>query len=112
MTWWLIGAAAWVALAVPAALLFGRAIREADARRAADVQAELRAHEQAQSETRDGNFVATEASPSEVPPMPWTGPQTRPFPPPASVPRRRPHAIRNPLSRAERNPSHRDSGVF
>ena len=112
MTWWLIGTLAWVALAVPAALVIGRAIRDADVRRAADIEAELRTDTQARSETRDGNFVATEAPPSEVPPTPWTGPETVPFPPPGSVPRQRPHVIRNPLSRAERNPSHRDSGVL
>lgn len=112
MTWWLIGALVWVALAVPAALLLGRALREADVRRAAEVEATFQAEARAQSETQDGNFVATEAAPSEAPPMPWTGPETVPFPPPGSVPRQRPHIIRNPLSRAERKPSHRDSGVL
>src|SRR5690348_6415975 len=112
MTWLLIGALVWVAVAVPAALLIGRAIREGDARRAADAEAQLQVETQARSETPDGNFVATDAPPSEAAPTIWTGPATVPFPPPPGVPRKRPHIVRNPLSRAERSPSHRDSGVL
>lgn len=112
MTWLLIGALVWVVVAVPAALLIGRAIRDADTHRAAVAEAQFRAEAQAQSETQAGNFVATEESPAEVAELPWTGPETVPFPPPASVPRQRPHIIRNPLTRAERNPSRRDSGVI
>jgi hypothetical protein len=113
MTWWLIGALAWVALAVPAALLIGRSIREAEARREADVEAQLRAQAQAQaqSETPEGNFIASEEPPSEAPPTPWTGPQTVPMPPPGSVPRHRRSFVRNPLSGSERHPSPRDTGV-
>jgi hypothetical protein len=111
MTWWLIGALAWVALAVPAALLIGRSIREAEARREADAEAELRAQAQARSETPDGNFIASEKPPAEAPPTPWTGPQTVPMPPPGSVSRQRRSFVRNPLSGSERHPSPRDSGV-
>jgi hypothetical protein len=102
MTWWLIGTFAWVALAVLAALVIGRAIRMADARRAAEVEAQA----------GEANFVATEAPPADVPPTPWTGPSTLPFPPPGSLPRQRPPIVRNPVSPAERDPSHRDSGVL
>jgi hypothetical protein len=112
MTWLLIGALVWVVVAVPAALLIGRSIREGDARRAVEAEVQLQAEAQARSETPDGNFVATDAPPSEAAPLPWTGPETVPFPPPPGVPRRRPHIIRNPLSRVERSPSHRDSGVL
>ena len=112
MIWLLAGALVWVVVAVPAALLIGRSIRQADVRRAADVEAQLRAETQAQSQTVDGNFVATDEAPADAAELPWTGPETVPFPPPGSVPRRRPHVVRNPLSRAERNPSHRDSGVL
>lgn len=108
MTWLLITALVWVVLVLPAALLIGRSIRRAEARRAADAEARLRVEAAAQSETMEGN-VATEPPATE---LPWTGPETVPFPPPPSVPRRRPYVVRNPLSRAERSPSQRDSGVL
>src|SRR5690348_13539212 len=100
MTWLLIGALVWVALAVPAALLIGRSIREGDARRTVEAEARMQAETQARSETPAGNFVATDAPPSEADSLPWTGPATVPFPPPPGVPRKRPHIVRNPLSRA------------
>jgi hypothetical protein len=113
MTWLLIGVVVWIAVAVPAALVIGRAIRTADARRAGELEA--------LADAEEANFVATEAPPSEVPPSevprsevpstPWTGPSTVPFPPPPPASRQRPSIVRHPVSRKERNPSPRDSGV-
>src|SRR3954469_24386967 len=80
MTWLLIGALVWVALAVPAALLIARSIRTADAHRVAESEAQ----------SQDANFVASEEPPAEAS-LPWTGPATVPFPPPPPK-QRPPHA--------------------
>lgn len=103
MTWLIVGLVAWFVIAIPAALLIGRAVRVADARRASagelDVQADARRGPE--------NFVVPQ-SPLAVDPQPWTGPPTVPSPAPQ---RRRWPVVRAPVTRAERTPSHRDSGV-
>jgi hypothetical protein len=102
MTWLWIGVLAWVALAIPAALVIARGIRLAEDRRAAEAHA---AQEPA-------NFVATDTPPSVADPKaPWAGPSTVPFPPPKSIPRQRRPAVRNPVRSDERDPSARDSGL-
>jgi len=102
MTWLLIGALIWVALAVPLALLIGRAIRRAD-----------KEHEAAEP-----NFVATDVPPGEAPEEPWTGPSTVPFAP-SRLPwggdrtssRPLPPVVRHPVKPVERDPGVRDSGL-
>lgn len=101
MTWLFIGLGVWIAVAIPAALLIGRAIRVADDRRAAE----------AGPGSGQQNFVASEAPPVAAEPETWSGPPTVPWAPPAQ-PRRRPPVVRAPVSRTERKPSHRDSGVL
>ena len=97
MTWLLIGVLIWIAVAIPVALVIGRSIRLAEARRKQEYQA---GHE--------ANFVATDAPPATVADadaadatatdatatavpatagtaeheeQPWTGPSTVPFAP-------------------------------
>jgi hypothetical protein len=101
MTWLLIGALVWVALAVPAALLIARSIRTADAHRVAESEAQ----------SQDANFVASEEPPAEAS-LPWTGPATVPFPPPPPKQRPRPPVIRDAIRRSERDPSAHDSGLL
>jgi hypothetical protein len=107
MTWLLIGALVWVALAVPAAQVIARGIRMADAHRVAEAEAQA----------LDVNFVASDVPPADVLPpvdesLPWTGPATVPFPPPAPVQRQRPQVVRDPIRQAERDPSTHDSGLL
>jgi hypothetical protein len=114
MSWLLIGALVWVAVAVPAALMIGRGVRLADARRTTEFA----------MQTPDGNFVASDVPPadaatvvsSDLEPEPdssalWTGPTTLPFTPPPPLPRQRPPVVRDPVSRVERDPA-RDSGLL
>jgi hypothetical protein len=111
MTWLLIGALIWIALAVPAALLIGRGIRVAEAKRAVPP-----------SDALDADLAATfgtsqDASAGSVE-QPWTGPTTVPFTPTqrpkgsdrTTVPRPRPPVIRAPIRPSERDPGSRDSG--
>jgi hypothetical protein len=107
MTWLLIGVLIWVAVAIPVALLIGRGIHLADARRAAP-----------SSDALDANFVASDEPPVEAAEQPWTGPSTVPFAPSrppwggdrTSMPRPRPPVIRAPIRPNERDPGSRDTG--
>ena len=106
MTWLLIGVLIWVTLAVPVALLIGRVIRLADARRAMPP-----------GDAPGDNFVATDVPPGELVQEPWTGPSTVPFAPSrlpwggdrTSVPRPRPPVVRHPIRPTEREPNARDT---
>jgi hypothetical protein len=107
MTWLLVGALIWVVLAVPIAMLIGRGIRLADARRVAATQ-----------DAAEANFVATDVPPVEAPEEPWIGPATVPFAP-SRLPwggdrtsaRLRPPVIRHPVKPLERDPGARESGT-
>jgi hypothetical protein len=99
MTWLLVVAVVWVAVAVVAALAIGRAIRTADARRGVEAEPQPDA----------GNFVATDLPPAEAD-VPWVGPPTAPFTP-SSVPRQRPPVVRDPVSRDGRDRAPHDSGL-
>jgi hypothetical protein len=129
MTWLLIGVLAWIALALPLALVLARSIRHATVAREAEEEADARAlaalpgetspdrpapdeAPRAPADSPHGNFIVTEPAPLEVvDELPWTGPSTRPFPPPPSVPRRRPHPLPGHVTRPQESPSNRDTGV-
>jgi hypothetical protein len=123
MTWVLIGVLIWVAVAIPAALLIGRGIRLADAKRSV-----------AASGVTEANFVATDVPPADIPTayippayeapeepaaQPWTGPSTVPFAPSrlpwggdrSSTSRPRPPVVRHVVRPVERDPNARDSGL-
>jgi len=112
MTWVLIGVLIWVVLALPLAMLIGRSIRMAEAKRAATA-----------ADSPMPNFVATDTPPTEVPPVepaePWTGPATVPFAPSrapgggdrTSSGRTRPPVVRHPVWPVERDPNARNSGL-
>jgi len=112
MTWLLIGVLIWVTLAVPVALLIGRGIRLADARRAVPPVDALE-----EDDALEENFVASEVPPGEVVEELWTGPSTVPFAPSrlpwggdrTSLPQPRPPVIRHPLRPTERDPHTRDT---
>jgi len=113
MTWLLIGGLIWVAVALVVALLLGRTIRLADARRARESQA-----------AADANFVvpgtpSAPASPAEFEEaeQPWTGPSTVPFAPsrlpwggvrPSGARAPRPPVLRAPVTPAERDAAQKD----
>ena len=102
MTWLLLlSALVWVAVAVPTALLLARGIRMADLHRAAGTEAQA----------RNLDLVATDVPAAEAE-LPWTGPATVPFPPPAAKQRQRPEIVRHPLRAADRDPSAHDSGLL
>jgi hypothetical protein len=108
MTWLIIGVLIWVALAIPAAVLIGRGIRLADARRNAPV-----------SDVLEADFVPSEDAAAETLEEPETGPET--VPPPqtrlprngdrGTSPRPRPTVVRRPIQPGEREPRARDSGL-
>lgn len=104
MTWLLVVAVVWVAIAVPGALVLGRAIRTAEERRSPGVDAQAWPG----TDTAAGNFIATEHPPLDVE-TPCSGPSTAPFAPPRG-PHRRPAVVRRPVTRDERNPAARDAG--
>ena len=103
MTWLLVGALIWVALAIPFAVLIGRGIRLADAHRTV-------------SAPDAPNVVATDVPPVDAPEGPWTGPSTVPFAP-SRLPwggdrtsaRLRPPVIRHPVQPVERDPGAHES---
>jgi hypothetical protein len=108
MTWLLIGALIWVALAVPVAVLIGRGIRLADAKRVV-----------APTDPLEAGLVSSDIPAGEEGEEPWRGPSTVPFAPSrlpwggdrTSVPRPRPPVIRAPIRPGERDPKVRDTGM-
>jgi hypothetical protein len=113
MTWLLIGVLIWVTLAVPVALLIGRGIRLADAKRVAPSSDPLEADF---ADSLEADLADSEVPPVEPDEMPWTGPSTVPFAPSrlpwggdrTSVPRPRPPVIRAPIRPSERDPNTRN----
>jgi hypothetical protein len=109
MSWLFIGVVVWVVMALLAALVLGRSIRRAEVDSDAD---EARALVELETqELTTGTAVSEPPAPAE-PELPFTGPDTRPFPPPPSVPRRRAHVLPNHVPQVRQDRSERDQGVL
>jgi hypothetical protein len=109
MTWLLIGILVWIVVALLVALVLGTSIRTAEKTHEAD---EARALAELEAAERNPGTVTVDVPAPENADLPYTGPETRPYPPPPSVPRQRRHLLPfHPARDTSDDPSQKDSGA-
>ena len=107
MTWLIIGILVWIVVALVVALVLGTSIRTAEKTHEAD---EARALAELETDQPNPETLTIDVPAPEQVDLPYTGPETRPFPPPPSVPRQRRHLLPfHPARDTRDDPSRTDS---